>query len=204
MDMKDALGILAIILAFAAYARYFRDIFAQKTVPHPYSWFAWCFSSCLIFGLQFTHGAGPGAYVTAVMAVICGAIALLAYRNGARRSITSLDTALLVVSLVAAVLWLLVKQPLPSMILLVTADLVAIIPSVRKAWGAPYEETLSMWLINALRHGIALTALSHYSVITMLDPLAWVLTNAAFATLLVVRRHYISPLQSARHRITHR
>ncbi len=189
--MKEILGFIAIAMAFFAYAPYLRDILARRTIPHPYSWFVWSFSSSLIFGLQLTHGGGPGAYVTGCMAAICFVIGILAYRNGAGRSITRGDTVLFVVALVAAALWLFVDQPMVSILLLVSADVIAIIPSARKAWHKPYEETLSMWGINALRHSVAIGALAHYNIVTILDPLTWVVANTAFAALLVVRRHFV-------------
>lgn len=191
--MKEALGIIAIVMAFVAYLPYFRDIIARKTIPHPYSWFVWGFSSSLIFGLQVTNGGGPGSYVTAAMSIICVLIGLLAYRNGAARSIKHSDTLLFIIALGAAALWLFVDQPVWSILLLVGADFIAIIPSARKAWHKPYEETLSMWIVNGFRHGVAITALASYSIVTILDPLTWVVANFAFAALLIARRRYIAP-----------
>lgn len=198
--MKDTLGLLAIVLAFVAYTPYLRDIFAGRTIPHPYSWFAWGFSSALIFALQITHGAGPGGYVTAVMAVICIVIAVLSYRNGVRKQITHSDGLLFAVSLTAAILWLFVDQPVWSIVLLAVADVVALIPSIRKAYGRPFEETMSMWAINGLRHGVALAALTHYNIVTILDPLVWVILNVSFVGLLILRRRKASRPRRLVHR----
>lgn len=45
-----------------------------------------------------------------------------------------------------------------------------------------------MWVINAVRHGVAIAALAQYNVITILDPATWVVANLAFASLLILRR----------------
>lgn len=186
--MKDLVGITAVILTFAAYVPYFRDILKKKSIPHPYSWLVWGFTNSVIFTLQITHGAGPGAYATAAAGIICLSIAVLAFRNGAKKYITTTDTILLATAVLAVVLWIFVKQPVLSIILLVGADIIGIIPSVRKAWKRPYEETLSMWLISTLRHVISLLALREYNFITLLNPVAWIIANGTFSLILILRR----------------
>ena len=186
--MKDFIGIIAVVLAFVAYIPYFLDILKKKSIPHPYSWLIWGLTSFLIFGLQMAHGGGAGAYTTATVGFISLLVAILAFRNGAKQAITSQDTIIFIIAIIAALLWLLVDQPVISVSLLVGADILGIIPSIRKAWHKPHEETLSMWLINTGRHGISIFALQQYNFITLLNPLAWVVANGVFSLILIARR----------------
>jgi hypothetical protein len=41
--LKTGAGVIAVILTFAGYIPYLRDVFAGKTKPHIYSWFLWGF-----------------------------------------------------------------------------------------------------------------------------------------------------------------
>jgi hypothetical protein len=141
--------------------------------------------------LQVTHGAGPGAYTTATVSVIGFVVCALGFKNG-KRDITRLDTAFLVAALVALVIWLFAKQPTLSMALLILVDMLGMGPTIRKAWHKPNEETLFMWSINSLRHTLSIAALQTYSLLTLLNPVAWATTNFLFSVLLIGRRAALS------------
>lgn len=189
--MKETIGIIAAALAFVAYAPYFRDILKGKTKPHAYSWFIWGLTSVLIFALQITHGGGPGAYTTGTVAVISFAVCLLSLKQGTKY-ITYTDTIFFIMALVAAGFWLLAKQPTLSMILIITTDLLGIVPSLRKAWNKPNEETISMWSLNGFRHMLSIFALKQYSLLTLLNPVAWAIGNMVFSSILVARRRILA------------
>lgn len=189
--MKEIIGIVAAALAFVAYAPYFRDIFKGKTKPHAYSWFIWGLTSVLIFALQITHGGGPGAYTTATVAAISFFVCFLSLRRGTKY-ITRSDTLFFVMALAAAGCWLLAKQPTLSMILLIITDVLGIVPSLRKAWDKPDEETVSMWSLNSFRHALSILALNQYSLLTLLNPVVWAICNIGFSAVLVGRRRALA------------
>jgi hypothetical protein len=189
--VKELLGIIAALLGFVAYAPYFRDILNGKTKPHPYSWFIWGLTTLFILALQITHGAGPGAYTTATIVLMCFTICLFGIKDG-RNDIKFSDTLLLVTALIALVVWLVAKQPTLSMLLLVGADMIGMGPTVRKAWNKPNGETLSTWSITTIRHFVSIFALANYSLLTLANPVAWTLANGAFCILLLLRRRIIT------------
>lgn len=186
--MKELFGIAAIVLAFVAYIPYFRDIFKKKTIPHPYSWLIWGLSSALIFGLSFSNGGGAGSWTLVATTVICISISILAFRNGGKKFVTKKDIILLSIALLALIFWVFANQPIIAVVLLVSADLIGIIPSLTKAWKEPYTETLSLWVMSTFRHGLNLAALTSYNLITLLDPVMWIITNGALALVLIYRR----------------
>lgn len=186
---KELTTLIAIALGVVAYYSYFRDVLAHKTRPHPYSWFVWGLTSGLIFVQQLAGGAGVGAYTTASITVISLAVCGLSVKLTRRADITRTDTLVLAAALLATVLWLAAEQPVIAMILLVSAEMLGFIPSFRKAWRKPKQETLSMWTLNGLRHGITLFALESYNLVTVLNPAAWATANLSFACMLVIRRH---------------
>jgi hypothetical protein len=188
--MKEIIGVIAALLGLIAYAPYLRDILKGKTKPHPYSWFVWSLTNLVILALQVTHGAGPGAYTTATVSAIGFVVCALGFKNGIK-DITRLDTAFLIAALVALGIWLFAKQPTLSMVLLITIDMLGMGPTIRKAWHKPNEETLFMWSVNSLRHALSIAALQTYSLLTLLNPVAWAITNFLFSLLLIVRRKVI-------------
>lgn len=188
--MKQAIGIIAALMAFIAYAPYFRDILKDKARPHAYSWFIWGLTSILIFALQITHGGGAGAYTTGTVAVISFLVCFLSLKHGTKY-ITRSDTAFFIMALVAAGFWLFAKRPTLAMVLLIITDMLGLIPSVRKAWHKPYEETAAMWGLNSLRHALSIVALQQYSLLTLLNPVTWVISNGLFTAMLLIRRKVI-------------
>ncbi len=190
--MKEIIGVVAAVLAFVAYAPYFRDILNGKTKPHVYSWFIWGLTSVLIFALQLTNGGGAGSYTTGTVAVISFSVCIFSLKHGTKY-VTFADTLFFIAALVAAGFWLIANQPTLSMIFLVTTDMLGMAPSIRKSWNRPGEETISMWSLNSFRHALSILALQKYSLLTLLNPVCWAITNAGFGIMLVIRKRSVKP-----------
>ena len=189
--MKEILGIIAVILTFTGYVPYIRDTAKGKTTPHIYTWFIWAFVTAIAFALQITHNAGPGAYTTLAAAIVCFIIFGFGVRQG-NKNVEKSDTIFFVLALVALVLWLFAKQPVLSVILLSTIDMLGFIPTIRKSWHKPHEETLISYMTNTFRFGLAILALSHYTIVTALYPVTWVIANGLFSIFLISRRKQLT------------
>lgn len=187
-NIKNGIGTIAVLLVFVGYIPYFQDIFKGKTIPHVYSWFLWGFVTTIAFALQISDNAGSGAFVTLAAAGMCGIVILLSFLKKNKRDITLSDTIFLCLGFVSLGLWLFAKQPVISAVLTTTTDLLGFAPTVRKSWNKPFSETLSLYILNTLRFGLAVIALNHYSVITTLYPVCWLLGNGVFAIILMIRR----------------
>lgn len=188
--MKEVIGLITVCLGLIAYAPYFVDIFRGKIKPHPYSWFVWAITATIMFFLQILHGGGAMSWSTLTVGLISFAICVLAWRAGGKRLITRNDRVALGAALVAICLWLFAREPTLAMLLLVSADVLGFIPSVRKTWKDPYSETLPMWLINVVRHTLNIFAISTYSLLTLVDPVVWAVCNFGFVVMVLVRRYY--------------
>lgn len=189
--MKQAVGGIAVALTFLAYIPYYRDILKGKTHPHIYSWTLWGLLTIMITALQIKGGAGASAWVTASAGVLCLGVIFLSLRSG-KKDITATDTVTAVLSLVAIGFWLVAKQPVVSIVLVVTADLLAFYPTVRKSWSRPHSETLSLYVTNTIRFALALVASEQYTILAILWPATWVIANGVFSSMLVYRRGKIA------------
>ena len=190
-ELKSVIGLIAIALVFVGYVPYIRDIVKGKTHPHAYSWFLWASVGLIIFALQLTAGGGVGAYVTLSAVIITYVIFGLGLRYG-KAEITRTDTVFFVLALIGIGLWLLAKQPVLSVILLDAVEVLAFAPTIRKSWHRPHSETLSSYAMNSLRFGLALLAMAHYSVVTVLYPATWLVANVLFCVLLILRRRQVA------------
>ena len=185
--VKEILGYIAVFLTIAAYVPYYRDILRHKTHPHIYSWGLWSILTALLAILQIKGGAGAAAWVTIVVGVLCAGVVALSFRIG-NKDITKLDTAVAALSLLALVCWLAVDRPVLAMSLAILADMLAFIPTIRKSYHRPYSETLSLYVTNVLRFALAFAALQSYTFLSAAWIIAWMIANALFSLMLVVRR----------------
>lgn len=189
-SIKQYLSLVAVTLTFLAYIPYYRDILHNKTHPHVYSWSLWGLLTVLIVALQIKGDAGSAIYVTAAAGLLCIGVVVLGIKNG-KRDITPSDTVVAILGLIAIGFWLIVKQPVISVLLVVVADLLAFLPTVRKSWSKPRSETLSLYVTNTLRFFLALLAIKEYTILSTLWIAVWVVANGLFSGMLFARRKIV-------------
>jgi hypothetical protein len=187
LEIKTILSFLAIILAFVGYLPYFRDTIKGKTTPHIYTWFIWGLVTAIVFALQFSAGGGPGSWVSLAVVIISIIVFFLGLKNG-KKDITKTDTLFFILSIVALLIWLVLKQPVISAVLVTIIDMLGFAPTIRKSWNKPYSETLFTYELGAFRHGLSFLALQHYNIITWLNPVSWIIGNTFFSIILIMRR----------------
>lgn len=187
LDYKILISIITIILMFVAYIPYIKDTLNNKTVPHTFTWLIWVFTVGITFALQVKGGAGVGSLITLVLFIVCFYIFILGlYKKN--KDITWLDVVFFILSLLSLFLWLVIKKPVLSIIIIVIVDVLAFVPSIRKSWNNPYSETLSMFQIVTIRHALSIFALQQYNILTWLSPVASTIANLIFVIILISRR----------------
>ncbi len=187
MHIKIVLALISIAMTLTGYFFYFRDIFRHKTKPHAYSWLVWALLTTIAFAGQLHDNGGPGSYVTAVTAVVSFVIFFLAVRQG-EKNVTRSDKLNLAAALVAIIPWLLSNNPTFSVILITVIDFLGFVPTIRKSYHKPQEETLIHYVLAGLKFVLAIVALNHYTVATWLYPASLVAGNLGFVVMLKVRR----------------
>lgn len=187
IDIKEVVGIATVILGVVGYLPYLKNVIRGTTRPHVYTWFVWGLITLIIYGLQVSDGAGAGSWVTLVAAFLSLSVFVLGLGQG-DRDITKSDSFFLILALVGLGLWLIADQPVLSTILLVSVGMMGFAPTIRKSWNRPHTETLSTYAINSFRHLLSVFALSQYTVVTWLFPVAWGVANGLFVILIIIRR----------------
>lgn len=186
---KEILGSVAVVIAFASFVPYFRDIAKRQTKPHAFSWLVWGTLEIIAFFGQLSDAAGPGAWETGASAVLTLTIFVLALTRG-ERTITRSDWLSLAAAGGAMALWWLTDKPLLSVILISLTDAFGFVPTFRKSFGKPQEETMSQYVLSIAKHLLGLTALANVSMITAFYPASLVVTNSLFVGLLIWRRRH--------------
>ena len=185
--MKTSFAIFAIVIGMYSYIPYFRDIFAGKTKPHAFSWFVWFLLTAIAFFAQIAGKGGAGAWVTGFTAIVALAITVAALKVG-RKNIVQLDWLFFTGSLSALLLWAITKNPIGSVIIITIIDALAFIPTFRKSFFKPHEETAITYALSAAKFAVSLAALSTISITTALYPFSLVITNGLFVVMIMWRR----------------
>lgn len=102
--------------------------------------------------------------------------------------ISAIDWLFFILAMSSIPLWYFTADPLLSVIVLTIIDLLGFAPTVRKAYVLPYEEHLTFYVLMALRNCIAIMALEHYSVTTVLFPALTALACLIFIIMVIFRR----------------
>jgi hypothetical protein len=188
--VKEVLGALATAIAVYGYVPYLRDTFRGRTKPHAFSWLVWGLMTGIGFVAQVVEGGGAGTWVMGFTALACGVIFVSALFLG-EKDITRLDWLCLAGAAVSILLWIITDDPLLSVILITVIDVFGCIPTFRKSYSKPYEETLVTYVLSSVKSAFGLLALQRFTVVTALYPFALVVINAAFVMLFVVRRRQL-------------
>lgn len=186
--MKESLAVIAALLAIGGNLPYLFDIIKGHVQPHPYTWFVWSIVSAIVFFGQVAKGAGIGALPTAASEIFTLFIFFLSLKYGFR-GIKKIDTIFLLLALASIIPWVMTKDPTISVVIAVSIDVIAFMPTLRKTWMSPTTETPVLYGSNILRHLLALASLQAYNVATTLHSLAMITTNSIMTILILMRRN---------------
>ena len=189
MFFKQILGGITVLLAIISYIPYLKNTISGKTRPHAFSWLIWLILTTVGFFIQISNGAGAGAWFNGLMIIICAVIMTFGFIKG-RKEIVFIDGICMALAFIAIYYWLIIKEPTLSLILVVVADALGMIPTIRKSYIHPYSETLETYAINAFRITIAIFALEKFSFLTASYHVYMILATILMVSLLTLRRKY--------------
>jgi len=185
--MKITIAIIASILAIIGNVPYLRDIIKNRAQPHPYTWLVWTLVSCIVFFGQLAKGAGIGALPTAASEIFTIIIFFFSLKYGFK-NVRKIDTLFLTIALLGIIPWMLTKDPTISVIIAVSIDLVAFLPTIRKTWSKPNTETPVLYAMNVFRHILMLFSLQAYNIATTLHSIVMIVTNSIMTGIILRKR----------------
>jgi len=186
-DYHLVAGVVAILLGLAGAVVYLRSVFQGKTKSHPFTWLTYMLIDSIAFVAQLTNGGGLGAWVTGVGVLLLITIVIASVRSGERRIATS-DWVCFIVALASIVAWRLTGDPLVAVIIITAINSIAAIPTFRKSYVRPFEESVSVWSFDVFKFSLGIVALNSINLITALFPAGIVVTNVALVIMILLRR----------------
>ncbi len=106
---------------------------------------------------QLSGGAGPGAWAAICATLSNLAVLVVAVRMNDLKA-TRLDWFSLAVCALAGIGWAITDQPLVGVVMISLLEVFAILPTMRKSWHRPHEETASICNIGGNLSALAFRA----------------------------------------------
>lgn len=187
MDIKVIFLWLGIILSLFAFWHYFYSTLNGNTKPHSFTWLIFSLLLTPSFFIQLEHGGGLWAYVLLVELIGCIITFILALFYWTKE-ITTSDKFFLLWWVLTIVMWLIFDQPVISTILIIMIDFFALLPTYRKSWNKPHEETTIMYILSGCIFWSSLLAVQDYNFLTVGHQLAIIIFDWGLVIYLLVRR----------------
>ncbi|SBS39855.1 hypothetical protein MSP8887_04038 [Marinomonas spartinae] len=183
---------IAIVLAIMGFVPYIMLILRGQVKPHVFSWVIWGITTTTVFFAQLEAEGGMGAWPIGLSGVVTILIAILAYTKRGDATISKLDWGFLIVALASLPLWYITNDPLWTVVILTTIDMIGFGPTFRKAYYRPFEESRIFFIIMILRNVCSVVALQAYSITTVLFPFCLAVGFLILLIILQLRRSALS------------
>ncbi len=187
MEYKTILGLLTILIHTVSYGAYFIGIWKGQTKPHAFTWLVWGIINAVAFSAVFVSGGDAGSWVLGINTILCLVTAFIGFKQK-HVEYDKYDWIALLGGLIGILLWWLTKNPLYAIILIAISDIIALVPTIRKAYKFPFEENALSFAVGAINYPIAILALNTLTFTTWLYPAVIGLTDAILVVLILIRR----------------
>lgn len=189
---------LGAALSLAGSLRYVQLTLRGRTRPNRVTWFLWAAAPLIGFAAQLDGGVGLPAVLTLSIGIGPALIFLSSFVNrDAYWQVTRFDLGCGAVSVLALVVWLSLEDPTTAVVVAMLADLVAGVPTIRKAWREPGTEAPAPFLLAGGNGAIALATLDTWEVASWVFPVYIVVLGWGVTAVLVTRGRVVAPTVTA-------
>lgn len=187
MTLPQILLILAAASNIIGYGIYFWLIFKNKIKPHAITYLVWSIIVGLNFFIQILSGVGKGSALLGINFIGCIFVFILCF---SKKLIIydRLDWICFFLAIFAVVLWLATKTPIYSVILSCVIDLLAILPSFRKSFTKPWEDSALLFFISGFEYLLSFPAYQTMSFVILLYPVFVIMVDFSYTGLMIARR----------------
>jgi len=178
--IKIIASTIAVGISLVAYIPYVIDMFKGKNKPHLYNWISIVLITAIVAYIQFIGGAGVGAIPTMIGVAVDSVVLFYCFRFGTK-DIVFMDKVCLAITLIGVAFYIILNHdPVLSLVILTTAEIVSFVPTYRKTRNDPYSESLPSYYLLMLKLSLILIALQTYNLLTVSYSASWLIVFVIF------------------------
>ncbi len=198
MDLNPTVRIIislisaAIVLFFSV--PYLIDMIKNKTKPNRVTWFMLALNTGVVFTIQIGEGVNFLATVPIFVDIfICLAILFVSMvlRRGYYK-LERFDYFSGFLSLIALMLWLVVKEPILALLLATLVDFFAFLPTMVKTWKMPDSESIEIYYGSFISILLGIVLIEQFNFFSLFFPIYLLTSNATMVCL--IKRQSIKKL----------
>ncbi len=191
IDIKLVFSVVASVIAIVFYYPYIRDIFLKKTKPHIYTWLIWSITMGTATMGVLKGDGNFGTISIGILTLLVTFVLVLSIKYGTK-NITKNDTAVLILALLSVIVWWQLDNPVLAIIMVSMIDGLGYIPTYRKSWQNPYEETFSFWIAMIIVFMLTLLSTAEYNLLTVTYVITTIVANSILVSILFFRRKVVT------------
>ncbi|MED5423317.1 MAG: hypothetical protein VX740_07745 [Pseudomonadota bacterium] len=187
-------AVLTVLVSIIRYGTYFISIFKRETRPHLFSWVNWGLIISIGAYAQLKLGGDFSAYMLLFVGLTCWFVAFLALFYG-EKDIKRSDWVAFLAGLALIPVWVVTKDPVLTLILIICIDILTFYPTVRKTYVDPSSEPPVSYFWAGMRYFFILLTVPEFSFTVLFYPLFLMVTEWGFMAFIFWRRRivYLAP-----------
>ena len=190
MDIKLILSVSASLITLTAHYIYIRDIIRGKTKPHTFTWLIWFITSGVAVLGAWKGGGYFSVISMMVITFLVFIVLLLSFKYGTKDK-TKSDVFVLFLAFLSIIIWWRTNNPVLAVLLVSIIDGLGYVPTYRKSFHKPYEESLVFWIAGFVEYALILLSNKEYNILTVSYVLTVALSSFVLIGILIFRRRII-------------
>ena len=158
--IREYAGLISGIISFWAYLIYIFAILRGQTKPSRSTWWILTLVGALILGSAYSLGARESIWIQLSYVVGPFIVAILSVKHGEGQGFSRLDIVCIFGALISASFWIIFNSPLIGLIGSIGVDFIGLIPTLKKSFFKPEEESPESWLTETFASFINMLAVT--------------------------------------------
>lgn len=190
VNYQQVAGLVSAILIMANMGWYLLRTIRGEIRPHVFTNLVNGLVTLIVFVGMLSLESGPAAWRTGLMGVLCILVAAATARQGIGY-VSRSDVVMLVAALAAIPIWKMTESPDYAIAWILFIEASAVVPSFRKAYELPHEDSPLVWSLSGVSQLLALVALENPTWSVVLYFVIWVFMSFGCAGIMVWRRRVV-------------
>lgn len=170
--LSEQFVLISVVLSLIGSSTYIRDTLKGKTKPNKVTWFLWALAPLIAFFIQKNEGIGLVNLLTFMVGFMPFVIFLSSFVNkNSYWKITTFDIICGSLALIGILFYVFEKNAIIAVLILIIADGLAVLPTLRKSFYHPETESHTTFLFGIIGSGIVILSLPQYSLLYLGFPL---------------------------------